>query len=165
MTTNAELIERKIAEVLEATSDFDTLNSIYLGLPYKVPTANYPYAVVVVDRELTDAEATGGRVFRAYEGAFVVAVLQQDLPQVLSGRTKIVPSYAAMRGFVDAFVRTFKETANRSLGDLTLSNGRVVDFIVGEDTIEYGWSYAEERADAVNNFGIVPFRAIAVEVM
>jgi hypothetical protein len=165
MTAPASLIEQQMAVLIEADTALASLKRLYLGVPYKVPTQDYPYAVVVVDNEETEKEYTGNHVVRAYSGAVIINVLHQDIPKTVTGKIARVPSYETMRDLVDAVVKLFKTTANRNLTGFTFENGLVQQIIMGDELIEYGITAQQERTDNFTNYGIIPFVVKTMEVM
>lgn len=167
MTTNApaSLIERKIAEVMVAEPGLDALKRLYLGLPYSVPTEDYPYVSIVIDTERTEEEYTGGRVIRAYHGVIITNVLHQDIAD-RTERIARVPSYEVIREIMNTMIRLFKKQENRNLGGFGWSSGAVQVFaIADQDQVEYGVTALQDRENAFNNYGVIPFNVRTMETI
>lgn len=165
--SNADAIERGMAELLASQPGLAEVRRFYLGQPYDVPTQHWPWMMVVVDTEESDDQMTGGRVARAYSGAVVVNVHHQDLPEAVSGvdvRIVQVPSYARLRSFTEAVIAVLKSDAGQTLGGLALDNGFIRRVVVGEELVQYGLAAESERSDSLINYGVIPFTVETVEV-
>jgi hypothetical protein len=164
MTAPATLIEDQIASLMVSDSRFDTLNAIFRGVPYRVPTQYWPYAMVVIATETTLQEFTGGKVERGYAGVIQFHVIHQDVVEV-TGRTARIPSYDVVHVLVNSTVVAFKEETKRSLAGFTFVTGAVEQIVIGEDQIEYGFAPQNDRDDAFMNYGSVPFVVRTMESM
>lgn len=164
MTAPATLIEDQIAALMVADSRFDDVLAFFRGVPYRVPSQYWPYAMVVIATETTLQEFTGNRVERAYSGVIQFNVMHQDVVEVAS-RTARIPSYDTVHALVDSTVAFFKAAANRSLGGFTFTGGGVEAIVIGEDQIEYGFAPQNDRDDAFMNYGTVPFEVRTMEAM
>lgn len=165
MTAPASLIEAQMATLMAADTNLDDLKRLYLGVPYNVPTQDYPYAVIVIDNEETEKEYTGNRVIRLYSGAIIINVIHQDIPETVTERIARVPSYTVMRDLVDTVVKLFKATTNRNLAGFSFGTGSVQMIAVGEELIEYGITAQQDRTDSFSNYGIIPFAVRTMEAM
>jgi len=164
MTAPATLIEDQIAALMGADSRFDAVLAFFRGVPYRVPTQYWPYAMIVVATETTLQEFTGNRVERAYGGVIQFNVLHQDVVEVVA-RTARIPSYTTVHELVNATVACFKAAAQRSLGGYTFTGGGVEAIVIGEDQIEYGFAPQNDRDDAFMNYGTVPFEVRTMEAL
>lgn len=156
-----------IAGIIVADSDLDSIDMVFVGIPYAVQSQYDRHALVVVDSELTEQALTGNKVFRIYSGGIVVNVrLQDTLTAVgVSGRIQRLGGYDTVNTLVDTIVKLFKTTANRRLGNLSVTGGAVDDFAVGEPGIEYGIAAEQDRDNSYLHFGIVPFECRTLEDM
>lgn len=171
MSSNADLIEERIATIMADESTLDGL-TFYLGVPYEIPIQDYSVeheaggaAIVVVNAEDTLTEFTGNRVARAYYGIILIEVIQQDIPAEVTSRIKRVPSYRKMRNLCEQVIRLFKATAYRDLNELTFDNGRVDTFTLGRDQIEYGEGAESPRTNSMVNYAQIPFSVETTETM
>lgn len=164
--SNADVIEQGIAALLASESDLSSVQRLYLGQPYDVPAQFWPWALIVIDSEESGDQMTGGRVVRAYSGAVVINVYHQDLPEAVSGadaRIVRVPSYALLRGFMEAAIGALKSDAGQTLGGVVLSGGFIRRVAVGEEAVSYGLVADAERPDNLINYGVIPFTVETVE--
>lgn len=161
--SNADQIERAIADVLAAQAELAGIKRFFLGMPYAVPTGLYPYAMIVIDSEEGDPIMTGGRAERFYSGAIVFHVVHQDLPQEVAARIAQIPSYATLRGFMDTAIRALRSQTGQQLGGLALSNGYLRGVEIGVEAVSYGVTAEAERPDNLLNYGVIPFTVQTVE--
>lgn len=157
MSTNADRIEQRIAELLAPAAGLADIQAFYLGMPYFVPQGDWPYVVVVIDTEATVTTYTGNRYVRGYAGALIVNLFHADFPEAVTATIRRVPSYAQMRGYVEAMIAALRDEAAKNLGGLVLPNGSVRRIEVAVEDVQYGLAAETERTDSYINFGVVPF--------
>lgn len=160
-------IAQQIAAIMVADSELDSIDMLFVGIPYAVQAQYDRWSIVVVDSEQTEQLLTGNKVFRTYTGAIVInARLQDDLSAVgASGRVQQLSGYTTVNTLVDTTVKLFKTAINRRLGNFAVTGGMVENFEVGEPGIEYGIAAEQERTDAYLHFGTIPFQCRTLETI
>lgn len=164
MTINLELIENKMAAMMTAESDLDSLDRIYLGVPYASLGEHDRWAVLSVDTQQGDTQNTGGYAYPLYVGSIIINVRQQDELLAVSDRVVRVSSYAAMHALANTTLSLFRTPTGRTLQNLALTNGGVLRISIGEEVVEFGINAEQERIDAFSNSAIIPFVVETQEV-
>jgi hypothetical protein len=159
---NQAIIKNYIIAQMTANGDHGDVQTFFNGIPYRVPSDHFPMSMVVITNETTVQTMTGNRHVREYEGVIWFEVIQQD-NWTVTDRVATVPSATLIDSLVDATISLFKTSANRSLSGLALDNGRVTEFIIGNEAA-YGLTPDADRPDSMNNFGTIPFVCRSIEV-
>lgn len=157
-------IEDKLQTMLADSSNFNSLNAIVIGLIDDMPEEYFPYVEIFIPNEFTVTEYTGAWHERVYEGQLWFWVHGQDgsVTDLITSRKVTVPSYRTVDTLVDAAIELFKDKDNRTLNDLTFTNGNVVQIHIGDQPATYGIERSE-RTNNWLNYGAVGFRVVTLE--
>lgn len=152
-------IQDQIRAILKVDPHLADIVAFYRGVPNEVPTAFYPFAVIVVTGDDEATRLTGDLTVTAYSGAISINVRGRDVPEPVD-READIDSYTDVVTLVSAIKRLFTKPENRTLQELTDPDGQwaVVEmFIADGGGVVYGYATPDERTNNYENYGIIPF--------
>ena len=150
-------IEKQVAALMVADSDFDDIVKFKIGIQWKIPKQDYPLCEIVITEGDAISEETATKTMQ-YIGNIRFEVISVDTLTNVASRTEAINSYLEIDAFVSAAVDLFRTKANQTLNGLTgLSPDWGVNNFELEGSVLFGFGQRDERSDNYQNFGALPF--------
>lgn len=156
-------IDTELASQLDADATLTSLglNRIFVGVPPEMLLDYMPAIEIMVTNRTEASSQTGTRKHYLYTGYLLVSILVQDTT-VSSSRIVRVASYDSLKSYIAAIYDVFITVANVNLGNLTFTNGTVINFDLSRE-VEAGIAQRDSRDDNITNYAIIPFEVETLE--